>query len=393
MHRIALPLPLDEPQMNERRLARARYAAKQILIIGVAVALAVVLAIAVRAGLARNGIAFDMGFLFRPANFDISEGVLPTLEGWRQFASSDTNGQALLAGFLNTLKTSAVGIVLATVLGVLWGVARVSRNWLLRQVSFGIVEFIRNTPLLIQLVFWYFAVVLKMPALTDASSILGAIFSQQGIFLPGVSISVEASHAAVWTLVIAMVFAAGALAHKRGRYWLLAISALSLTGCAVLGFPLAWSQPTVTDFAVSGGFVLSPEFAALVLALSIYTAAFIAEIVRGAILALPRGQWEAASALGLNRRITFVEIVIPQVLRVVLPSFSNQYISLVKSSSLGIAIGFPDIFNVYGTVANQSGRNLEGVLVVMMSYLILSWTISAATNFANSRLLTAGGQR
>jgi His/Glu/Gln/Arg/opine family amino acid ABC transporter permease subunit len=321
-----LPVPAPTPRMSRRKAARARYLLKQSLIVAAALAVLWVFGAAVRAGLARNGIAFDMGFLLRAANFDISEGLLPSLDGWRHFSSSDTNGQALLLGFINTLKASAVAIALSTLLGVLWGVGRVSHNWLLRQVSFLLVEFVRNTPLLIQLVFWYFAVVLKMPALSQASATFGALFTQQGIFLPG-------------------------------------------------------------------GFELSPEFAALVLALSVYTAAFIAEIVRGAILALPKGQWEAAAALGLRRRTTFAEVVIPQVMRIVLPSFANQYISLLKSTSLGIAIGFSDLFNVYGTVANQSGRSLEGMLVVMAAYLLMSWVVSALTNFANERLQRTGGQR
>src|SRR5262249_37645870 len=147
----------------------------------------------------------------------------------------------------------------------------------------------------------------------------------------------------------------------------------------------------VDGFAVNGGSSASPEFSALLLGLTVYTAAFIAEIVRGAILALPRGQWEASAALGMSRAATFADVVVPQVYRVVLPAFGNQYISLAKTTSLGIAIGYPDLFNVYGTVSNQSGRSLEGVIVAMLAYLLLSWVISAVVNLINRRMLRKGG--
>jgi His/Glu/Gln/Arg/opine family amino acid ABC transporter permease subunit len=393
MDHLAISIPPHAPVRPKRRRARSAYIIRQGLIIAAALILLVVFAAAVRAGLARNGIGFDMGFLLRQANFEISEGVLPTWAGWRQFSSSDSNGQALLVGFFNTLKVSAVAIALSTLMGVSWGVARVSHNWLLRQASFLVVEFVRNTPLLIQLVFWYFAVALKMPGLTEASSHLGALFSQQGIFLPWIRVSESTSVLSASALILSILVLVAAGRFRRPRRWLLALAGLFAAGSLAHGFPLSVSIPHADGMLVTDGLSLSPEFAALVVALTVYTAAFIAEIVRGAILALPRGQWEAAAALGFGTRTTFKEIVIPQVLRMVLPSFANQYISLVKSTSLGIAIGFSDLFNVYGTVANQSGRSLEGILIVMSSYLVLSWLVSGITNAANSRLLRAGGQR
>ncbi|WP_377372604.1 ABC transporter permease subunit [Polaromonas jejuensis] len=380
--------------MTDSQWARHMYLIKQGLIVAAVLGILACLAIAIRAGLARNGIGFDMGFLGGMANFDISEGSLPTLEGLRRFVSSDTNGQALLVGFLNTVKVSIIAIALSTVLGVLIGVARVSRNWLVRQLSFGLVEFVRNTPLLIQLVFWYFAVALKLPGLADASVWLGGIIlSQQGLYLPTVVGANGAPIFAIWALLMSVVFLVGAVARKGSRTLKLAGAALGLVISVVLGFPLTLQVPQADGVNVVGGLSLTPEFGALVAGLSVYTAAFIAEIVRGAILSLPKGQWEASAALGLTRRATFVDIVVPQVFRVVLPAFGNQYISLAKSTSLGIAIGFSDLFNVYGTVANQSGRSLEGVIVVMLAYLFLSWIISAVVNLANSRVLKAGGSR
>lgn len=374
-----------------RRLLRA---AQQGAIVAVVLALVAWFALAVRAGLARNGIAFDLRFLGQPAGFDISEGLVWATDGLRHFQSSDTNAQALLAGFGNTVKTAVLAILLSTVLGTLLGVARLSHNWLVRQSSFGLVEFVRNTPMLIQLVFWYFGVVLKLPPVQEASRWFGgAIASQQGVFLPGIWVAPTASGAAVAALLVAVLGAGAALAWKGARRPLFVLAAIALFACVALGFPLAVSTPQVDGFAINGGFSASPEFAALLLGLTVYTAAFIAEIVRGAILALPRGQWEASAALGMSRAQTFADVVVPQVYRVVLPAFGNQYISLAKTTSLGIAIGYPDLFNVYGTVSNQSGRSLEGVIVAMLAYLLLSWVISAVVNVVNGRMLRKGGAR
>lgn len=396
MEQLVLSSPAAGGAMPEtvRLRRRLRRAVQQGAIVVVVLAVVVWFALAVRAGLARNGIAFDLGFLAQPAGFDISEGLVWTADGLRHFQSSDSNAQALLAGFGNTVKTAVLAILLSTVLGTLLGVARLSHNWLVRQASFGLVEFVRNTPMLIQLVFWYFGVVLKLPPLQEASRWFGGVIaSQQGLFLPGVWIAPSSSAAGVGALLAALFAAAGAMAWKRARKPSLGGAAVALAASVALGFPLALSTPQVDGFAVNGGFSASPEFAALLLGLTVYTAAFIAEIVRGAILALPRGQWEASAALGMSRFATFADVVVPQVYRVVLPAFGNQYISLAKTTSLGIAIGYPDLFNVYGTVANQSGRSLEGVIVAMLAYLLLSWVISAVVNLLNGRMLRKGGAR
>lgn len=396
MDQLVLSSPAAGSAMPEtvrlrRRLLRA---VQQGAIVVVVLALVAWFALAVRAGLARNGIAFDLGFLGQPAGFDISEGLVWAADGLRQFRSSDSNAQALLAGFGNTVKTAVLAILLSTVLGTLLGVARLSHNWLVRQASFGLVEFVRNTPMLIQLVFWYFGVVLQLPPLQEASRWFGGVIaSQQGLFLPGVWVAPSASAAGVGVLMVALFAAAGAMAWRHARKPLVGVAVVASGASVALDFPLALSTPQVDGFAVNGGFSASPEFAALLLGLTVYTAAFIAEIVRGAILALPRGQWEASAALGMSRFATFADVVVPQVYRVVLPAFGNQYISLAKTTSLGIAIGYPDLFNVYGTVSNQSGRSLEGVIVAMLAYLLLSWVISAVVNLVNGRMLRKGGAR
>src|SRR5262245_52536733 len=204
---------------TRRRLLRA---VQQGAIVLAVLALVVWFAMAVRAGLARNGIAFDMGFLAQPAGFDISEGLVFAADGLRHFQSSDSNAQALLAGFGNTIKIAAIAIVLSTVLGTLLGVARLSHNWLVRQSSFGIVEFVRNTPMLIQLVFWYFAVVLKLPPVQEASRWFGGVIaSQQGVFLPGIWVAPAASGAAVSSLIAGALLLTGGLAWRRARWPLL----------------------------------------------------------------------------------------------------------------------------------------------------------------------------
>jgi His/Glu/Gln/Arg/opine family amino acid ABC transporter permease subunit len=333
-----------------------------------------------------------MRFLWQVAGFDISEGIVVRLDEIRTYTSGDTNSDALFAGLVNTIKVAVLAILLATLFGTLLGVGRLSRNWLLRQISFGLVEVVRNTPMLIQLVFWYFAVVLKLPLLSDAANGFGAfVLSRNGLFLPALSLGDSSSNASILVALIAVVLLLAAVRRTRWRSALVIGGALGLLASWAMGLRVSLTLPQVADSVVHGGIGVSPEFAALLIGLTVYTASFVAEIVRGAIVTLPKGQWEAAAALGLGRWATFTDVVIPQVFRVVLPACGNQYISLAKTTSLGIAIGFPDLFNVYGTVTNQSGRSLEGVIVIMLTYLLLSWAISAIVNVLNRRLLAAGG--
>jgi His/Glu/Gln/Arg/opine family amino acid ABC transporter permease subunit len=383
-----------------RRFLLASRWCLQAAIVAVVAGLAIWMGLAVREALARKGIQFSFGYLGNAANISLSEGLALSLDGvWpilEPFSPSHSNAQALFAGLWNSLKVALTAIVLCTVFGTLVGIGRLSTNWLVRNLCFGLVECVRNTPLLIQIVFWYFAVVLRFPPANAASSWLsGIIASRSGLFLPGLAISEDAGLASQGLLVAAIACAVAALVMRGGRRKLacLAVAAGLLTVAAALGFPLSADLPVATRFGARGGFALSPEMTAILLAITVNSSAYVAEIVRGAIDALPKGQWEAAASLGLSRSHTLRDIILPQVLRIVLPSLANRYISLTKDTSLGIAIGFPDLFNVYGTVSNQTGRNLEGVIIVMLTYLALSWIISACVNALNARINRQGGTR
>lgn len=384
-----------------RTAARIRQGAGQAVIVGLVLALVIGLGAAIHRSLAKQGITFSFGFLSRPSGIGISEGVELSFDGGLpaigSVGAASSNAQVLLAGLLNTLKVAALAMAFSTVLGMGLGVGRLSTNWLIRNLAFGLVEFVRNTPLLIQLVFWYFAVILRFPPVSAASDAYASVlFSQSGVFMPGLALSDTAATASVLALGagVAALVAAPAL-RRWPRAWRLALAACGLAGVAMsalLGFPLVPDYPVVGRFGASGGVGITPEMSAILLAITVNSGAYTAEIVRGAIEAIPKGQWEASAALGLSRRDSLRDVVLPQVFRIVLPSLGNRYISLTKDTSLGIAIGFPDLFNVYGTVANQTGRNLEGVVIVMLTSLLVSWVISGAVNLANARVFRQGAR-
>jgi len=380
------------PPARRGLLIASRWLVQAAIVVAVA-GLVIWLGLAVREALARKGIQFSFGYLGNVANFSLSEGLVPSFQGnWpilEPFSPSNTNLQALFAGLWNSLKVALSAIVLCTMVGTLVGIGRLSTNWLVRNLCFGLVEAIRNTPLLIQIVFWYFAVVLRFPPASAASNWFGGLLvSRSGVFFPGLAISEPAGAASFGLLAtaLALVVACVALRGVRLRLFLLATAVVTLIATIVVGFPLGLDLPVATRFGARGGFSISPEMTALLIAIVVNSSAYVAEIVRGAIEALPRGQWEASASLGLSRSHTLRDIILPQVFRIVLPSLANRYISLTKDTSLGIAIGFPDLFNVYGTVSNQTGRNLEGVVIVMLTYLALSWIISACVNGINARV-------
>lgn len=372
-----------------RSYKKLRHQLVQMLVVCAVFSLVVMLALAIKNGLAQHGMKFSFSFLFDSAGFDISEGktlVFDGRPGLENFSSEKLVAQAFITGIFNTLKISVLAIVFSTILGTLLGVGRLSTNWIVRSASFGVVEFVRNTPLLIQLVFWYFAVILNFPPIAGAVKFYGSIISQQGIFFPTIDLKGNSDIAAIVLVPLAALIVGVMLIPS---WW---VRILSVVLCAIIIGTLAFkgtievSFPTATKFAVSGGTGISPEMAALLLAIVVNSAAYIAEIVRGAIDTLPRGQWEAAASLALSRKSTINDIILPQVFRVVLPSFGNQYISLTKNTALGIAVGYPELFNLYGTIANQTGHSLEGIVIVMISYLILSWTISAAVGVIDRHL-------
>ncbi|MGV1768254.1 ABC transporter permease subunit [Rhizobium rhizogenes] len=386
--------------MPDRQTLRARVIRRNIVQILIMAAVALVLCgigYALRQNLAARGIAFSFDYLGVSAGFEMSEGL--TLQfsypvGIVTFSSEMTNAQALVAGLFNTLKVAILAIIGSTILGVLLGVGRLSTNWVIRQLCFYVVEFLRNTPLLIQLTFWYVAVVLKFPPLVDAIHWGDIVLAQQGIWIPSIVASPNATPTTIISLSVAILCLLYALGTKKTgvRYSCLMGAALLLGWTLFSGFPLALDTPTVGKFRATGGFQLTPEFAAVLIAIAVNTSAYLGEIVRGAIESLPKGQWEAAASLGFSRKYTLRDVILPQVFRVVLPSFGNQYISLAKNTSLGIAVGFPDLFNTYGTIANQTGRSMEGVIIVMIVYLLLSWSISALVNIANRSLSIPGAR-
>jgi general L-amino acid transport system permease protein len=286
-------------------------------------------------------IASGFGFLAREAGFEIGETTILSFDG------SDSYLKATAVGFLNTLRVSALAIVFSTLLGVSLGLARLSVNWLLAKLAAGYVEVIRNVPLVVQLFFWYSVITEILPAPAEALSPLPGVFlSNRGLAFP-----------------------------------------------LFVGVAPALEYPVLSGFDFSGGGSLSPEFTALLLGLTLYTAAFIAEIVRAGILAVDRGQFEAAYSLGLNRRQVTRYIVLPQALRVIVPPVTSQYLNCTKNSSLAVAIGYPDLVSIANTIINQTGQAIEGIVIIMVVYLTISLVISAFMNWYNRRFALRGTQR
>ncbi len=278
--------------------------------------------------LAARNIASGFGFLRREAGFEIGESA------FLAYSAADSYLRALVVGLINTFRVALAGVVLATVLGAAIGVGRLSSNYLLRTLSAAYVEFIRNVPLLVQLFFWYAVIAEALPPPREALQPLPGVFlSSRGFF-----------------------------------------------------FPLPGSVPVLEGFNFTGGAHLSPEFATLLIGLTVYTAAFIAEIVRAGILAVGRGQVDAARALGLGPGATLRYVVLPQALRVIVPPLTSQYLNLTKNSSLAVAIGYPDLVAIVGTTINQTGQAIEGVAIIMAVYLTISLAISALMNWYNARL-------
>lgn len=369
--------------------------AAQIVVVGIAATIVAGLAASVYYGLAEHNIPFNFGFLTQASGLHLTEGLTLDWSGGLHlipFTSSDSNLQALILGLYNTIKVAIVGIVLSTVLGVLVGAGRISTNWMLNRFCLYFVELVRNTPLLIQLFFWYFAVVLQLPPLRKAASLYGALASRQGIYIPGFDASPNWPYFG-WAVLASLVVLGFCVRYARRRTLSASIVLIIIGwGAAVawLGAPLGLDLPVASRFRASGGIAFSPEFSAILLALVVYTSAFIAEIVRGSIEAVPTNQWMASYALGLKRGQSMINVILPQAFRIMVPPLVNQYLNLAKNTSLAIAIGFPDLFNIYGTIANQTGRSMEGILIVMLAYLAINWIISLVMNLYNRRLLTRG---
>jgi general L-amino acid transport system permease protein len=343
--------------------------------------------------LARAKIASGFGFWNQTAGFDISQTLI------EYSAQAGTYGRAFWVGLLNTLLVAVIGIVLATIVGFLVGIARLSRNWLMAKVSASYVELIRNIPLLLQLLFWYNAVLKALPDLRDSWTLPGSIYlNNRGFFAP--SPVFQGGMEFVFGAFIVGVIGAIAFriwARKRqertGQQAPVALVMLGLIiGLPVIAFFLAGMPATLEfpekgRFNIRGGMEILPEFVALLLGLTLYTGAFIAEVVRAGILAVSRGQTEAAGALGLRTGPTLQLVVIPQAMRVIIPPLTNQYLNLTKNSSLAVFVGYPDLVQIFtGTVLNQTGQAVEVVMITMAVYLSISLVTSMVMNWYNSRI-------
>lgn len=343
--------------------------------------------------LERQGIASGFGFLDRTAGFDVSQSLIP-------FNNSMTFGRAFVVGLLNTLLVAVLGIILATIIGFLVGIARLSGNWLIAQLANAYVELIRNIPPLLMLFFVYFGVLKNLPQPREGSIELpfGSLLNLRGLSVPS----------PIWGdgawLVLAAIGAGiiGALLlERRARRIQMAtgkrppvlwpniglIFGLPLAVFALLGFPVTFDVPTAGKFNVSGGVTILPELVALLFGLTLYTAAFIAEIVRAGIIGVSKGQKEAAAALGLHEGQVLRLVVVPQAMRIIIPPLTNQYLNLTKNSSLAVAIGYPDLVGIFaGTVLSLTNQSVEVIFLTMAVYLTLSLLTSLAMNWFNKRM-------
>ncbi len=338
-----------------------------------------------------RGIQSGFDFLGQAAGFDIGETMIA-------YDPSQSYGRAIWVGVLNTLRVAVIGIVLTTILGVLVGVGRFSRNALVRGLCYGYVELFRNVPILLQLLMWYLFFVEVLPPPQSAWNVADLFFLSKGGFSFPLPVW-AAGHA--WMAAGALAGLGGgwwwrrraqrlfeATGHDRNR-WAVPVAAffgLAIVGWAAGGAPREWSLPEQLAFMVDGGAAATPEFMAVLIGLVMYTAAFVAEVVRGGIQSVSHGQTEAASALGLSRRQQMRLVVLPQALRVIIPPLTNQYLNLTKNSSLAVAIGYPDVVSIANTTLNQSGRAVECIAIIMLVYLSTSLGTSLLMNWYNKRV-------
>ncbi|MEP1213631.1 MAG: amino acid ABC transporter permease [Marinobacter sp.] len=336
-----------------------------------------------------RGISTGFGFLNETAGFGIIMSLVP-------YDATMTYGRTFVVGLMNTLLVSAMGIVTATIIGFIIGVARLSSNWLVAKLALLYIEVIRNIPLLLQIFFWYFAVLGSLPSPRQSVDVGGSFFlNNRGLYLPEPMI--QEGFGLVWGALIAAIVAVVGVrvwARKRqlatGRIFptfkvgVAILVLLPVVAFLAAGSPLEWDLPELKGFNFGGGITIIPELAALWIALSLYTASFIAEIVRSGILSVSKGQTEAAKALGIPNSLTLRLVVIPQAMRVIIPPLTSQYLNLAKNSSLATAIGYPDLVAVFmGTTLNQTGQAVEVVAITMAVYLTISLSISLFMNIYN----------
>ena len=341
--------------------------------------------------LRRSNISTGFAFLRGRAGFDIANTLI-------SYSSDSSYGRALVVGILNTLAVAAAGIVTATIIGFLVGIGRLSNNWLIRKVATAYVELFRNIPPLLVILFWYQGVLALLPNVRGSIALpLGAYLNNRGFYLPAVNWEPGS-----WLVALAVVVAAGLIWYvaRRARarqmatgqqfpvFWvsLLIIVALPLLAFLLAGMPATVEYPQKGTFNLTGGINIKPEFLSLYLALSFYTASFIAEIVRAGVLGVPRGQTEAFSALGMRSGVGLRLVIVPQAMRIIIPPLTSQYLNLTKNSSLAVAIGYPDLYAVGGTILNQTGQAIEVVVIFMVVYLSISIITSLLMNWFNAKM-------
>jgi general L-amino acid transport system permease protein len=347
-----------------------------------------------RYGVEQQNLDLSFDFLRQRAGFAIKEGIA--------YSPNESFWSAYVVGVMNTVRIAFVGIVLATVLGLVMGIARLSSNWLVRRIAQVYVEVIRNTPVLVQIIFWYVAVVLALPVIEGGLSVFDLAFVSNR----GTAVTWFHLEDGIWTWALFLLAAAivgwfvarwrtafGARTGRPARRlpWVAgAFVLVAAAGFVLSGSPLAADAPVVGRFGYEGGLQVSPEYTALLLGLVIYTGAFITEIVRGSIQSVPKGQKEAAEALGLTPRQQLQLVVLPLALRVAIPPLNNQYLNLTKNSSLALAIGYPEIVSVSNTIINQAARATQMLLLMMGTYLVLTLSISAVMNALNRAVTRRG---
>ena len=368
-------------------------------ILGQLVVLAVVATIFIALGdnlvnnFQRLGLNFGFNFLSRTASFPIANSIIP-------YSPTDPYVKAILVGLVNSLQVMFFGIIIATSIGVIVGIGRLSDNWLVRQITTIYIEILRNTPLLLQLFFWYFVVFLNLPKIDEPLVIRGLVFlTNRGMDIPWLRATLAtwlAGFLIIATIILGILFWQNRIkaieAGKSARIWLILSCLNAIALVTVVVFAIDWNVPQFDGQSITGGVNLSPEFATLLVGLSIYTSAFIAEVVRAGIQSVNQGQWEAARALGLKPSSIMQLVIFPQALRVMIPPLTSEFLNLAKNSSLASAIGYKDIYAVSSTISEQASKPVEMLVIVMLTYLIINLIISFVMNWFNLSLVPTNQQ-